>query len=482
MGPNKQQASRILVRIGVVIPVALLAVGLFAPAVAASGPGLSAIYKWTSMDVPCGPHPIAFEDGSTEGAHPIVDWRWEFGDGATSAAQHPQHTFPDAGAYPVRLTVTDSAGGFSTVTITVDVSLPEAPCDTREGGSEAGAPPGPRDGVDADADGDRDGDGVRNADDNCPLRSNAGQADADQDGVGDVCDPDLDADGISNLADNCPLIANAGQSDRDGNGVGDVCDRLASLGPVVFLGPVGGTAGNGGPGSGDGGAGAPVVEARGAGAARIGTTDVATASSIAVAGAAGVAVTFLLARDLLQRRARRVASGLGAGGLVGLFSRISGDELLESKARQNIIASIREQPGIHFRALQRAVGVGSSSVQYHLNVLVKAGYVHRHEWKGAVGYYAEGTAVMPAHETVRSETARQILGDIVTHPASTVRDVADRLSCDPSLVSYHLRQFQGAGLIDRVTQAGAQRIVPRPDAALALGHSMPQMLAPQMAA
>lgn len=79
---------------------------------------------------------------------------------------------------------------------------------------------------------DQDNDGVIDANDNCPLVSNADQADTDGDGQGDACDAcpndpsnDVDGDGICGDVDNCPTTSNADQLDTDGDGVGDVCDN-----------------------------------------------------------------------------------------------------------------------------------------------------------------------------------------------------------------------------------------------------------------
>lgn len=39
---------------------------------------------------------------------PITNWLWDFGDGTTSTAQHPTHSYPAPGTYKVKLTVSDS--------------------------------------------------------------------------------------------------------------------------------------------------------------------------------------------------------------------------------------------------------------------------------------------------------------------------------------------------------------------------------------
>lgn len=66
-----------------------------------------------SADVTSGAVPLTvqFTDQST-----IADPTgrlWEFGDGQTSGAQHPSHTYTQEGSYTVKLTVTSSAGSFS---------------------------------------------------------------------------------------------------------------------------------------------------------------------------------------------------------------------------------------------------------------------------------------------------------------------------------------------------------------------------------
>src|SRR6185436_506466 len=48
--------------------------------------------------------PVQFQDASTP-APGIQSWHWDFGDGTTSTAQNPSHTYTVAGVYPVSLRV-----------------------------------------------------------------------------------------------------------------------------------------------------------------------------------------------------------------------------------------------------------------------------------------------------------------------------------------------------------------------------------------
>jgi PKD repeat protein len=52
----------------------------------------------------------SFSDTSADADGAIVEWAWAFGDGNTSTAQHPSHSFAAPGTYAVSLTVTDDDG------------------------------------------------------------------------------------------------------------------------------------------------------------------------------------------------------------------------------------------------------------------------------------------------------------------------------------------------------------------------------------
>ncbi|MEJ6979020.1 PKD domain-containing protein [Pedobacter sp. P351] len=66
-------------------------------------------------EVSCTSNAIIFSDASTTSTGSISQWLWDFGDGTTSAEQHPNHTFPKTGSYMVKLQVVNSFGCKSNV-------------------------------------------------------------------------------------------------------------------------------------------------------------------------------------------------------------------------------------------------------------------------------------------------------------------------------------------------------------------------------
>lgn len=103
---------------------------------------------------------------STDGDGQVKTWAWDFGDGTTGSGQLVNHTYPQAGTYPVQLTVTDDGG--ATATVSHDVTTTSAPVDSTVVASrsvwswryDATAPPADWAGKDFDASSWSTGSGV----------------------------------------------------------------------------------------------------------------------------------------------------------------------------------------------------------------------------------------------------------------------------------------------------------------------------------
>lgn len=72
----------------------------------------------------CLPLNIGFTDQSTASGNAIAQWKWDFGDGNTSALQNPSHTYMAAGAFNVTLQVTSTYGCVATLTKPKYINIP----------------------------------------------------------------------------------------------------------------------------------------------------------------------------------------------------------------------------------------------------------------------------------------------------------------------------------------------------------------------
>ncbi|MBC8214178.1 MAG: T9SS type A sorting domain-containing protein [Candidatus Marinimicrobia bacterium] len=71
-----------------------------------------------SVDISTGmaPFSVNFIDNSYPGNSDIIEWIWDFGDGAMGYEQYPNHIYEVAGTYSVSLTITDENGQSSSIT------------------------------------------------------------------------------------------------------------------------------------------------------------------------------------------------------------------------------------------------------------------------------------------------------------------------------------------------------------------------------
>lgn len=71
----------------------------------------------SNLQIACAPTTIQFMDQSAPRQGNLVSWNWSFGDGTTSTAQNPSHSYTQTGYYNVALTVANSGGCSNTVTV-----------------------------------------------------------------------------------------------------------------------------------------------------------------------------------------------------------------------------------------------------------------------------------------------------------------------------------------------------------------------------
>jgi len=83
--------------------------------------GLVALFTF-SPTAPTTAQAVYFNGTGSSSQSPITGYAWDFGDGSTGTGATPSHAYAAAGAYVVRLTVTDSSGRTATITNPVTVS------------------------------------------------------------------------------------------------------------------------------------------------------------------------------------------------------------------------------------------------------------------------------------------------------------------------------------------------------------------------
>jgi len=144
---------------------------------------------------------------------------------------------------------------------------------------------------------------------------------------------------------------------------------------------------------------------------------------------------------------RRLDRPLGV--LLGLYSRLSDDEIAEHPQRHRILSLLEDEPGLHLGALARALDLSESTLRHHLAKLEEADLVVRREADGYTCYFRPGTdpREREALARLRSPTAEAILSALCSGNHDSQRAVARALDLAPSTVSYHVGRLRDAGLL-----------------------------------
>lgn len=138
--------------------------------------------------------------------------------------------------------------------------------------------------------------------------------------------------------------------------------------------------------------------------------------------------------------------------------------------RARILDLLDRQPGLHFAALARELDLATGQAQYHLKRLRRAGRVVSHDHDGRTHFFPPevDAADRRVIATLRRETARDIVADLIEHGASPPNDVAARLDIARSTLEWHCERLLAADLLrkDRDESGRVTLVVPDERAAV----------------
>ncbi len=147
---------------------------------------------------------------------------------------------------------------------------------------------------------------------------------------------------------------------------------------------------------------------------------------------------------------------LGVGGL----RHIDRENVLEHPLRADLMASLREEPGLHLRELANRHDTAVTNTQWHLRKLEMAELVRTQKVQGRRLYYpVEGgiaaRAVALRNAALRNPNAASLIEFITANPGMNQRALSEALDMNPGTVRWHLRRLEAAGLL-RALPDGAQ--------------------------
>lgn len=127
------------------------------------------------------------------------------------------------------------------------------------------------------------------------------------------------------------------------------------------------------------------------------------------------------------------------------------EQALKLDIRKKIYIVIKKNPGLHFREIQRRVGIATGALQYHLDYLVKKHLIRTEREKKFLRYYLiretfDETVLMAL---LRQDTMRKIVVFLMGKRFAHVNTISRSVGLSVSTVSWHLEKLVEAGFAEK---------------------------------
>lgn len=133
--------------------------------------------------------------------------------------------------------------------------------------------------------------------------------------------------------------------------------------------------------------------------------------------------------------------------LFPFYSKLSSADLLENETRAGIFAIIESNPGINFSTIAKELKLPHGTLQHHLRVLEKTGFIISKRLKKYTRYYL---ATMKASDM--SEVQEKILSLIKEKQGLCETEIGEELSLSKQTVSYNLKHLEEEGFVEIVRE------------------------------
>ena len=126
---------------------------------------------------------------------------------------------------------------------------------------------------------------------------------------------------------------------------------------------------------------------------------------------------------------------------------------LELKKRKDIYNYILKYPGLHLNELCRKMKIPKSTMNYHLNCLIKKGFLAATPNGRYIRYYAANNLNeidKNLFHFLRQDVPYKILVFLFLHPNSSQIKISKNLNKHPTTISFHLKKLLSTDLIEGI--------------------------------
>jgi predicted transcriptional regulator len=125
-----------------------------------------------------------------------------------------------------------------------------------------------------------------------------------------------------------------------------------------------------------------------------------------------------------------------------LYTRLKKEYILDNFTRGRIYGYIEANPGEHFNAIKRALGLKNGSLAYHLRTLEKREFIISKRDRGYTRFYPRSMKLPKRNIKELIPIQRNILETVTSDPGISQRGIADKMKISYQLVHYHIKVLQ----------------------------------------
>ncbi|MEK6926351.1 MAG: winged helix-turn-helix transcriptional regulator [Nanoarchaeota archaeon] len=128
-------------------------------------------------------------------------------------------------------------------------------------------------------------------------------------------------------------------------------------------------------------------------------------------------------------------------------------EIIALDNRRKVYELVRENPGLHFREIERKSKIPYGTLKYHLNFLVKKDLLVEKKYENNARYFSKEFSPddFPILSLLRQKSIRKILLFLISSKNCAHSDIASFTKLSPSTVSWHLSKLIRKGVIEKTS-------------------------------
>lgn len=135
------------------------------------------------------------------------------------------------------------------------------------------------------------------------------------------------------------------------------------------------------------------------------------------------------------------------------------EEILENQRRHEIYETIKSNPGVYIRELQRIMNIPLASLQYHLNYMARRNVIIEEKAEHYTRYYC--SPLDPEEKRIlsvlRKKRLREIVMIILVSKKAKYRTIVETIKLPASTISFYLKCLLENGIVER-TKIGYENV------------------------